>query len=108
MNPRGRAKSAEISGTSKTDAVQKVATNWKAREAEAWSNGFYEVVEQVIYKYYKFGVDPAPYLTRHGILHGRVFDYASKLNSTRVFLLLDTVAELWHEKQKTLAPATIQ
>jgi hypothetical protein len=64
-------------------------------------------VAQVYYKGYEFGKDTAPYLNRHGILHGRVFDYPSALNSTRVFLLIDAVAELWREKYKALSPGTI-
>src|SRR5205809_4439666 len=61
---------------------------------------FADVVEDVIYKRYDFRNDPAPYLNRHGILHGRVPDYADKLNSIRVFLLVDAIAYLWLEKQQ--------
>jgi hypothetical protein len=45
----------------------------------------------------------APYLSRHGILHGSVPNYATGVNSTRVFLLIDAIADLWLQKQKTLA-----
>jgi len=48
------------------------------------------------------------YLNRHGILHSRFFDYPTALNSSRVFLFVDAVAELWHEKQDALAPTTVQ
>ena len=54
-------------------------------------------------KRYDFRSDPAPYLNRHGILHGRIPDYATRENSTRVFLLTDAIADLWLEKQRTLA-----
>jgi len=79
-----------------------------ADDPELWMQGLRDFVEQVLCKGYEFGKDPAPYLNRHGILHGRVFDYPSALNSTRVCLLIDAVAELWREKQKTVAPAMIQ
>jgi hypothetical protein len=105
--PLAEGLAAEILGDTTTRAVQKVAADWKSREAEVWAQEFCNVVEQVIYKGYTFGKDPAPYLNRHGILHGRVPDYASAINSTRVLLLIDAIAELWHAKQTSLAPATI-
>ena len=82
------------------NVVKAVARDWKQREAEVWAKVFADVVENVIYKRYDFGNDPAPYLNRHGILHGRVPDYADKLNSIRVFLLVDAIAYLWLEKQQ--------
>jgi hypothetical protein len=100
--------SAEILGTATTKAVSLLAEDRMANDPELWMQGFRDFVEQVLCKGYEFGKDPAPYLNRHGILHGRVFDYPSALNSTRVFLLIDAVAELWREKQKTVAPAMIQ
>jgi hypothetical protein len=108
LMPLAEGLAAEVRGDISTRAVQKLAAEWKSREAEVWAQEFYEAVEQVIYKFYLFGKDPAPYLNRHGILHGRVVHYATAANSTRVFLLIDAIAELWHEKQKALAPATIQ
>ena len=95
---------AEILGSHATTAVQGVAEDWCSRDTEVWVQLFHDVVEDVIYKSYTFGKDPAPYLNRHGILHGRVPNYASEHNSTRVFLLIDTVADRWHEKQRTLSP----
>lgn len=35
-------------------------------------------------------------LNRHRILHGRVPDYGTAANSIRAFLLVDTVAGMWH------------
>jgi len=82
------------------NVVKAVAREWRSREQEPWTELYLDVVLHVIYKSYDFATDPAPYLNRHGILHGRVPDYASALNSMRVFLLIDCVANLWREKQK--------
>jgi hypothetical protein len=61
----------------------------------------------VYYKGYRFGKDTAPLLSRHGILHGRVSDYRSVLNSPPVFLFLDMIGNIWLEKQRATSP-TIQ
>jgi hypothetical protein len=106
--PLGEGLATETLGDISTRAVQKLAADWKARETEVWAQEFYNAVEQVIYKFYPFGRDPAPYLNRHGILHGRVADYATAANSIRVFLLIDAIAELWHEKHRAQTSATIQ
>lgn len=95
---------AEILDSNATNVVKPLARDWHSRENEVWVQLFHDIVEDVIYKTYAFGKDPAPYLNRNGILHGRVPDYASQHNSTRVFLLIDTVADRWHEKQRTLSP----
>lgn len=103
MLPLAEGLAAEILEIADTNAVRVIAADWRTAEAEAWSQEFWNVVEQVIYKSYKFGKDHATYLNRHGILHGRVFDYANALNSTRVILLVDVVAGLWERKHKSLA-----
>lgn len=100
--------SAEIIGIQSMKAVALLAEDRRAHDPELWVQGLCDFVAQVFYKGYRFGTDPAPYLNRHGILHGRVFDYPSALNSTRVFLLIDAVAQLWQENQKALAPPPIQ
>jgi hypothetical protein len=100
--------SAEIIGIPSMKAVALLAEDRRAHDREIWMQGFCDFVARVYYKGYDFGKEPAPYLNRHGILHGRVFDYPSALNSTRVFLLIDAVAQIWHEKQNAFAPATIQ
>jgi hypothetical protein len=100
--------SAEIIGSPSMKAVVLLAEDRRAHDREIWMQGFCDFVAHVYYKGYDFGRETAPYLNRHGILHGRVFDYSSALNSTRVFLLIDAVAQIWHEKQNVLAPATIQ
>jgi hypothetical protein len=100
--------SAEIIGIPSMRAVALLAEDRRAHDREVWVQGFCEFVANVYYKGYDFGKDAAPYLNRHGILHGRVFDYPSALNSTRVFLLIDAVAQIWHQKQEALAPVTIQ
>src|SRR5713226_6089422 len=94
---------AEILGITRTDSVKILAQDWQSREREVWVDLFRAVVDDLIYKNYSFAADPAPYLTRHGILHGRVADYWSPHNSTRVFLLLDAVADRWRENQSALS-----
>jgi hypothetical protein len=103
--PLAEGLSVEILGNTggNQNPVKAVARDWKQRAAEVWAQVFAEVVEDVIYKRYDFRSDPAPYLNRHGILHGRIPDYATRENSTRVFLLTDAIADLWLEKQRTLA-----
>ena len=98
--PLAEGLAAETLGTTSTRAIQNAAEVWKAEEAEAWSLEFWNVVNQVIYKRYDFGKDTATYLNRHGILHGRVSNYANAFNSTRVFLLVDVIADLWRRNQK--------
>ena len=100
--------SAEILGSTTKNAVAQFAEDRRANDPEIWVQGFCDFMAQVFYKGYRFGTDSAPYLNRHAILHGRVFDYPSALNSTRVFLLLDALADFWHERQQALAPPTIQ
>jgi hypothetical protein len=98
--------SAEIAGDAagKQNVVKAVAREWKAREQELWTELYSDVVLNVIYKTYDFTKDPAPYLNRNGILHGRVPDYGTELNSLRVFLFLDCVADLWRENQRKKNP----
>jgi hypothetical protein len=100
--------SAEILGSTTKNAVAKFAQDRRANDPEIWVQGFCDFMADVFYKGYQFGKDSAPYLNRHAILHGRVFDYPSALNSTRVFLLLDALADFWHERLQALAPTTIQ
>ena len=98
--------SVEILGNAvrNENAVKAVARDWKQRESEVWAQVFADVIEHVVYKRYDFRTDPAPYLSRHGILHGRIPDYANEVNSIRVFLLIDAVADLWFAKQKSVSP----
>ena len=103
--PLAEGLSVEILGNAlrNENAVKAVAREWKQRETEIWAQVFADVIEHVIYKCYDFRKDPAPYLSRHGILHGRIPDYATGVNSIRVFLLIDAIADLWREKQRTLS-----
>lgn len=99
--PLAEGLSAEIVGSTagKQNVVKAVARDWRAREQELWTELYSDVVLHVIYKNYDFDKDPAPYLNRNGILHGRVPDYGTDLNSIRVFLFVDSVANLWRDKQ---------
>jgi len=98
--------SAEILGNAvrNENAVKAVARDWKQRESEIWAQVFADVIEHVVYQRYDFQTDPAPYLSRHFILHGRTPDYATRANSVRVFLLIDAIADLWFAKQKSVSP----
>jgi hypothetical protein len=98
--------SDEILGTAvrNENAVKAVARDWKQREAEIWAQVFADVIENVVYKSYDFRNAPAPYLSRHGILHGRTPDYATTVNSIRVFLLIDAIADLWLQNQRAPSP----
>jgi hypothetical protein len=100
--PLAEGLSVEILGNPvrKENAVKVVARDWKQREAEIWAQVFADVIENVVYKSYDFRNAPAPYLNRHGILHGQIPDYATGANSVRVFLLIDAIARLWVGKQK--------
>lgn len=104
--PLAEGLSAEIVGNTAggQNVVKAVAREWNAREQEVWTKLYSDVVIHVIYKNYDFAKDPAPYLNRNGILHGRVPDYGTELNSLRVFFLVDSVAELWREKQRKKTP----
>jgi len=100
--PLAEGLSAEIMGTlpGRQNVVKALAKSWRAREQEVWTDLYSEVVVHVIYENYDFDKDPAPYLNRNGILHGRVPDYATEANSLRVFLFLDSVVYSWRAKQK--------
>jgi hypothetical protein len=100
--------SAEILGNQSMKAVALLANERRANDPEIWAQAFCDFVAHVYYKGYEFGKENAPFLSRHGILHGRVFDYPSVLNSTRVFLFIDVIANIWHDTQKAVAPTTIQ
>ena len=91
--------SAEIAGSwaGNQNVVKALARDWKTREPEVWTDVYVDVVTDVIYQCYDFAKDPAPYLSRNGILHGRVADYGTELNSLRVWLLVDCVADLWRQ-----------
>jgi hypothetical protein len=106
LMPLAEGLSAEIVGntTGRQNVVKTVALDWKAREQEVWTELYSDVVIHVIYKTYDFAKDPAPYLNRNGILHGRVPDYGTELNSLRVFFLVDSVAELWRDNDKRKTP----
>jgi hypothetical protein len=88
--------SVEILGNAarNENAVKAVAQDWKQRESEVWAQVFADVIEHVVYKRYDFRTDPASYPSRHGLLHGRIPDYANEVNPIRVFLLIDAVADL--------------
>jgi hypothetical protein len=102
--PLAEGLSAEIIGPiPNVNAVKQVARDWKAQEPELWTELYVEVVIGVMYDYVDF-TKKSPYLNRHFILHGRVPDYATDLNSLRVILLLDSIAHLWREKQKQANP----
>lgn len=55
-----------------------------------------EILERYYYGREDFARPASPeQFNRHRILHGRVPDYGTAANSTRAFLLVDTVADMW-------------
>lgn len=104
--PLAEGLSAEIIGKTagRQNVVKAVARNWRAKEKEVWTELYSDVVIHAIYETYDFDKDPAPYLNRNGILHGRVADYGTELNSLRVFFLVDSVADRWRAGQKKTTP----
>lgn len=56
-----------------------------------------EILERYYYGREDFSQPAQPeQFNRHRILHGRVPDYGTAANSIRAFLLVDTVADMWH------------
>jgi hypothetical protein len=56
-----------------------------------------EILERFYYGWQDFSQPATPgQFNRHRILHGRVPDYGTAANSIRAFLLVDTVADMWH------------
>ena len=93
---------AEILPMSKTIVTKEVATMHKDQEGEVWSECVEQVVHALIYKDYSFQKvkRPPSSVNRHGILHGRVIDYGSELNSYRVILLLNVMVKMAENKAK--------
>ncbi len=83
-----------------------VAVMYNAEEAEVWSECVEQVVCALIYKPYDFRTSKKPpsSVNRHGILHGRVIDYGSELNSYRVILLLNVMVKMAERKAKKPLP----
>lgn len=97
--PFAEGLSSEILGQGQKYSVNAVtALAMQIRDAEIRGQLFSEIVCETFYKSYKFGKQDAPYLNRHGILHGRTSEYATEANSLRVFLFLDVLADMWVDK----------
>ncbi len=79
---------------------------YNADEAEVWSECVEQVVFGLVYRDYDFRTAKRPpsSVNRHGILHGRVVDYGSELNSYRVIFLLDVMVNIAHQKSNKVAP----
>ncbi len=73
---------------------------YNADEAEVWSECVEQVVFGLVYRDCDFSAAKRPpsSVNRHGILHGRVVDYGSELNSYRVIFLLDVMVNIAHQK----------
>jgi hypothetical protein len=89
-----------------TICAKEVATMYNAAEGEVWSECVEQVVYGLVYKDYSFKTAKRPpsSVNRHGILHGRVVDYGSELNSYRVIFLLDVMVNIAHQKSKNATP----
>jgi hypothetical protein len=90
----------------KTIYAKDVAKMYNADEAEVWSECVEQVVFGLVYKDYDFRTAKRPpsSVNRYGILHGRVVDYGSELNSYRVIFLLDVMVYIAHQKSNKETP----
>jgi hypothetical protein len=79
---------------------------YNADEAEVWSECVEQVVFGLVYRDYDFRTAKRPpsSVNRHGILHGKVVDYGSELNSYRVIFLLDVMVNIAHQKSNKVTP----
>jgi hypothetical protein len=86
----------------KTIYARDAAAIYNADEAEIWSECFEQVVFGLVFKDYDFRTakKPPSSVNRHAILHGRIVDYGSELNSYRVILLLDVMVNIADDKTK--------
>jgi hypothetical protein len=53
------------------------------------------------------GVSPSS-INRHAILHGEIFDYATEVNSLKVFLLLDTISQFVQAVERRRKPSAVR
>jgi hypothetical protein len=99
-----------VSGTpnlrKKSIYAKDAAASYNAEEAEVWSECVEQVVCSLIYKDYDFRTSKRPpsSVNRHGILHGRIVDYGSELNSYRVILLLNVMVKIAENKTNKTIP----
>ena len=65
------------------------------RRVRDWADVVIEEVSKRMFADYDFQTQPPPAkLNRHGILHGRIVDYASEANSLKTLLMLDVMAHI--------------
>lgn len=90
----------------KTIYAKDAVARYNADEAEVWSECVEQVVFGLVYRDYDFRTAKRPpsSVNRHGILHGRIVDYGSELNSYRVILLLDVMVKIAEQKAKKMGP----
>jgi len=90
----------------KTMYTKDVAKMHNDDEAEVWSACVEQVVFGLVYKDYDFRTAKRPpsSVNRHGILHGRVVDYGSELNSYRVIFLLDVMVHIADQRSERTNP----
>ena len=63
--------------------------------ARDWADVVIEEVTKRMFKDYDFDTQPAPAkVNRHGVLHGRIADYASEVNSLKTLLMVDVMAHI--------------
>jgi hypothetical protein len=85
---QGKAKLGEAVG----DVVALYDPRGRARD---YGDAVITAVSQRVFKDYHFTTDPVPSsLNRHGILHGRIAEYPSEVNSLRALLLVDVMAQV--------------
>jgi hypothetical protein len=91
-NASPTGKTTVRSGPTVGDVILLYDTGGKARD---WADAVVEAVSGRVFAFYKFSNQKPPSkLNRHGILHGRIADYASEVNSLQALLLVDVMAHI--------------
>jgi hypothetical protein len=94
------------SGSRKPIVTKEVAEMYRKQESELWGECVEQPVYALIYRNYDFhkAKRPPSSVNRHGILHGRIVDYGTELNSYRVILLLNVIVKMATQNVKKTKP----
>jgi len=74
--------------------ADKFADYYRRNQPKLFGKSFANFVREHMFAKFDFsnGASPSS-INRHAILHGETFDYATEVNSLKVFLLLDTISQ---------------
>jgi hypothetical protein len=78
----------------KTIHADKFVDYYRRNQPKLFGKSFASFVREHMFAKFDFsnGASPSS-INRHAILHGEAFDYATEVNSLKVFLLLDTISQ---------------